>query len=458
MEMKEITLNEILYAREQRAKKQKDILNRFKCPVISFTMNIAGPYKVSPLIERSFFEGIRFIKEKLPPESILYENTEVKPTGCEAFFSVNKKAKDLKKMTSLIEESVTLGRLFDMDVIDTNFIKLERENPRLCLICKRKGKVCSAGRLHSVEELFKETKRIMENYFFDIDKETLSSLAVKSLIYEVHTTPKPGLVDLNNNGSHRDMNVQTFEKSALSLKPYFEECFKTGKETANLPYDDVFPLLKQAGITAEKNMYSVTNGVNTHKGAIYSLGLICAAFGRLWSADFPFKPTEDICSEASGIAKNKVLQDFTKMNETTAGEKLYLKYGIKGIRGEVLSGFDSVLKISLPCYKNLKSQNYNLNDAGAITLLHLIANISDTNLYKRGGIEGAEYAKNITKKLLEHSPQPKTEEIELLDKAFTEKNLSPGGSADLLALTYFLYETELKNKEITNNNTHSHTD
>ena len=88
---------------------------------------------------------------------------------------------------------------------------------------------------------------------------------------------------------------------------------KTGKETANLPYDDVFPLLKQSGITAEKNMYKITDNVNTHKGAIFSLGLICAAFGRLWSADFPFKSAEDICKEASNIAKNKVLQDFTKM-------------------------------------------------------------------------------------------------------------------------------------------------
>ncbi len=443
--MKEITLNEILYAREQRVKKQKDIINSFNCPIISFTMNIAGPYKVSPLIERAFFEGIKLLKEKLSSKSILYENIEVKPTGCEAFFSVNKNAKEIKKITSLIEESITLGRLFDMDVIDTNFTKLERENPRSCLICKRKGKVCSAGRLHTAEEVFNKTKEIMENYFFDIDANTLSSLAVQSLIYEVHTTPKPGLVDLNNNGSHTDMNVKTFEKSALSLKPYFKECFKTGKETANLPYDDVFPLLKQSGITAEKNMYKITDNVNTHKGAIFSLGLICAAFGRLWSADFPFRSAEDICREASNIAKNKVLQDFTKMNETTAGEKLYIKYGIKGIRGEVLSGFETVIKISLPCYKNLKSKNYPSNDAGTITLLYIISNILDTNLYKRGGIEGAEYAKNITKELLKRSPQPKAQEIELLDKAFIERNLSPGGAADLLALTYFLYEIELKN-------------
>ena len=170
--MKEITLNEILYAREQRVKKQKDIINSFNCPIISFTMNIAGPCKVSPLIERAFFEGIKLLKEKLSSKSILYENIEVKPTGCEAFFSVNKNAKEIKKITSLIEESITLGRLFDMDVIDTNFTKLERENPRSCIICKRKGKVCSAGRFHTAEEVFNKTKEIMEKHF----KNQLSSL------------------------------------------------------------------------------------------------------------------------------------------------------------------------------------------------------------------------------------------------------------------------------------------
>ena len=451
--MMEITLNEILDAREKRVEKQKDILNRFKCPVISFTMNIAGPVKTSPLIERSFFKGIRLLKEKLPLDSIKYESIEVKPTGCEAIFSVFEKAEEIKKTTSLIEESISLGRLFDMDVIDTDFTKLEREHPRTCLICQKEGKVCSAGRLHSVNELSEKVKKIMEDYFFICDKEFISSLAVKSLLDEVHTTPKPGLVDLKNNGSHSDMNVKTFEKSALILKPFFEECFKIGKETSLLPYDEVFPLLKQAGIIAEKNMYSVTDNVNTHKGAIYSLGLICSSIGRLWSADLPFKSAKDICKETANIVKNAVEKDFSNLKPETFGEKLYLEHGIKGIRGEALSGFESVLNISLPRYKELRDKNYSFNDAGAITLLYLITSIYDTNLYKRGGIKGAEFAKNITKELLEHSPEPSKEKIELLDKLFIERNLSPGGSADLLSLTYFLYEIE-----IANYNPHSYTD
>ena len=456
--MTEITLKEILDAREMRAEKQKDILNRFKRPVISFTMNIAGPLKVSPLIIRSFFEGIRLLKEKLLKDIILYEKIELKTTGCEAFFSVNNKAEEIKKITSDIEESIGLGRLFDMDVIDTDFKKTERENPRTCLVCGKAGKICSAGRLHSVEELQNKTKKVMEDYFLEFDKEYISDLAVKCLLDEVHTTPKPGLVDLNNNGSHTDMNVETFEKSALSLKPYFGECFKIGKETSNLSYDEVFPLLKEVGIVAEKNMYSVTDNVNTHKGAIYSLGLICSALGRLWSADFPFKSLKSICIEASNIIKNAVAKDFKDKSYETFGKKLYLEQGIKGIRGEALSGFWSVLNISLPIYKKLRDKNLSKNDAGAITLLYLISNIYDTNLYKRGNTEGAEFARNITKELLASSPQPCKDEIELLDKAFIEKNLSPGGSADLLSLTYFLYELKLKNEEITNKYPHRYTD
>ncbi len=440
--MTEVTLIQMLDAREARAKKQRDILSRLKLPLISFTMNIAGPIKTSPLIERSFFEGIKLLKKRVEQDSIVYQDIDIKPTGCEAMFSVKYEAQKLKDICSSIEEDFTIGRLFDLDVINADGSKLERKNPRNCIVCGSPGRVCAAGRVHPVGEIQAVTREIMENYFFLLDKERCSDLAVKSLLDEVYTTPKPGLVDCRNNGSHNDMDISTFEKSAHALKPYFGECFSIGKNTAKLSPCEAFSLLRIAGISAEKTMYDTTGGINTHKGAIYSIGILCASIGRLWMPEAPFRSASDICSESANIVKKAVQNDFEQIGPTTAGGRLYLKYGISGIRGEVASGFNSVLNIGLPHYRELRNKNFDPNDAGAITLLYLISNVKDTNLYHRGGIKGAEYAAKTTKKLLADFPEPAKSQIETLDDAFIEQNLSPGGCADLLAVTYFLYSLE----------------
>ena len=440
--MTEVTLSQMLDAREERVKKQQDILSRFRLPLISFTMNIAGPIKTSPLIERSFFEGVKLIKKSLPQDSIIYQDIVIKPTGCEAMFSVKYEASKLKDICSSLEEGLTIGRLFDMDVINADGSKLERRNPRNCVVCGAPGRICAAGRVHPVAEIQAVTREIMENHFFLLDKERCSALAVKSLLDEVYTTPKPGLVDCRNNGSHNDMDINTFEKSAHVLKPYFEECFSIGKNTANLSPSETFSLLRNAGILAEKTMYNATGGINTHKGAIYSMGILCGSIGRLWLPEIPFGCASDICLESANVVKEAVQKDFEQIDLTTAGGRLYLNYGISGIRGEVASGFDSVLKIGLPRYKALRNKKFNSNDAGAITLLYLISNVKDTNLYHRGGIKGAEDAVKTTKKLLTNFPEPAKKHIETLDDAFIKQNLSPGGCADLLAITYFLDSLE----------------
>jgi len=283
--MAEVTLSQILDSRDERVRKQQNILNQFNYPIISFTMNIAGPVKTSPLIERAFYEGIRHIKESFPENCIAYQDVSVKATGCEAIFSVNAKASDIKEICTNIEDNLTIGRLFDIDVIDITGSKLERKDVRGCLICGAPGKSCAASRAHSVDELQTATKKIIKDYFFLKDKERCSNLAVKSLLDEVHTTPKPGLVDYRNNGSHRDMDIPLFEKSADTLKPYFSKCFSIGKETSALSCDETFALLRKAGIKAEKAMYEATGGVNTHKGVIYSMGILCASLGRLWTAE-----------------------------------------------------------------------------------------------------------------------------------------------------------------------------
>ncbi|MBQ2326269.1 MAG: citrate lyase holo-[Clostridia bacterium] len=122
--MREITLTEMLEAREKRSLVQNKFIEKYGCPIICFTMNIPGPLKNSPLIERAFREGLAALGHRLPKSTLLHYETESLPTGCTAFYAVDMDVLELKKICTAIEDSCELGRLFDMDVIDKNGNKL----------------------------------------------------------------------------------------------------------------------------------------------------------------------------------------------------------------------------------------------------------------------------------------------------------------------------------------------
>ena len=156
---------------------------------------------------------------------------------------------------------------------------------------------------------------------------------------------------------------------------------------------------------------------------------------------------ESILDVNKKIAKVAMEETYKRLEDNatvkTTGEKLLKQNGISGVRGEAASGLLSVMEIALPIYESLKMEGLEQNKAGYITLLHLISNVIDTNLYSRGGEEGAQYAMELVKNLLSDSPNPKSFELEKIDQLYIEKNLSPGGCADLLAVTYFV--NKLKN-------------
>lgn len=427
----EVTLLDILQARESRAQRQQELLAKYRVPLVCFTMNIAGPVKVTPLIQRGFYAGLDQLDRQLPFEAIRFQQVQELPTGCEAIFAVDAPARKLKQICTDIEQNHPLGRLFDMDVIGLDGIKLERPTQRGCIVCGAPGRACAASRAHCVKQLQAVTTALLERYFFPLD---IAAAATQSLIDEVRTTPKPGLVDRRNNGSHKDMDLPLFEASAKALQPYFQRCVEIGQETATLSPEETFSALRQAGLHAEETMLGVTGGVNTHKGAIYSLGLLCGSIGRLHTTE-----TDAILAECQTMVQASAQADFASASGRTAGERLYLQYGIRGIRGEAADGFPSVKNIGLPRLRQALTDGLSQNDAGAVTLLHLIAQVTDTNLYHRGGAEGARWAADSVRQLLVRHPNPTVSQLEQLDDAFICRNLSPGGSADLLAATYFLY-------------------
>jgi len=442
MELHNVTILEVLEAREARVRCQQGLLTQFGRPMVSFTMNIAGPVKDSPLIRRGFGLGCEQLDRQLQRvrARVLHRELLYLPTGPEGYWVVDLPAAALKDLTVELEEGSELGRLFDLDVLDPNGVKLDRAVERGCLICGKPGRGCARSRAHSVAELQAKTEQLLTAALERLDRETAAQLAVRSLLYEVAVTPKPGLVDRENSGSHTDMDVYTFLASAPALWPYFHTCVQIGQQTANQPPEKTFAALRWPGKQAEHAMLRATDGVNTHKGAIFSLGILCGALGRLDHA--LWQHPQAVVDQCAAMTRGVTAADFAGLTEetaVTAGQKLYLHHGITGVRGQLEAGLPAVLHHGLPVLEQGLDLGKTPDEAGVAALLALIAASEDTNLMIRGGLEAQRQAAAEAAALLAREPYPNRETLEALDRAYREKNLSPGGSADLLAICWMLH-------------------
>lgn len=444
--MREVVLHEMLDARDRRAEAQRRLLAERGLPLISFTMNIPGPVKNSRVIRRGFDEGLRLIDAALEEAGIacLSPETVRAVTGDEYLCAVSAPAAKVKAICTRIEDESPLGRLFDMDVITPDGNKLTRKEERRCLVCGAAGRGCASRRLHSLEELQTAVMGILTKGLLAADAARADALVTKALLDEVATTPKPGLVDCDNNGSHRDMTTVTFEKSAEALRGFWRDCFLAGAATAQLPPRDAFARMRTLGVEAETEMFSATGGVNTHKGTIFTLGTVCGALGRLWQADELCTDPARILQTAASLCIEAVSADFSDMEKRgtaqTAGERLYLTSGLRGIRGEVAAGLPAVLQTGLPVLEVCLAEGMSRNDAGVVTLLHLIARGEDTNMIKRGGAALAGEAARGIRESLKADSRPTMDRVREWDALFIRLDLSPGGCADLLAVSYFLHD------------------
>ena len=444
--MREVTLSEVLEARERRAQAQQRLLARHSLPLVSFTMNIPGPVKDSPLIRRGFDEGLRLLTEALKSAGIpVFSPAEIRTvTGCEFLCAADADADTLKMLCEAIEDGTPMGRLFDLDVIGSDGQKLGRALERPCLICGASGRSCASRRLHSLEELNASVSNLLREGLLLADAERVDALAAKALIDEVETTPKPGLVDRSNNGAHRDMTPDLFYRSIEALRGTWRGFFLSGAETAALPAAEAFARLRAMGLDAEKKMLDATGGVNTHKGAVFTLGTICAAIGRLWQPDHPCRDPKRIAAESAALCAEAVESDFLRLRQkgkaSSAGESLYLEFGHRGVRGELAAGLPAVTETALPTLEAGLSAGKSRNDAGVFALLQLIARGEDTNMIKRGGMKLAEDTAAAIRDYLETEPCPDMSIVEEWDRLFIRQNLSPGGCADLLAVSWFLFD------------------
>lgn len=248
----------------------------------------------------------------------------------------------------------------------------------------------------------------------------IAHLATQALQAELDTTPKPGLVDKDNNGAHRDMDYALMQRSIDTLHPYFVQLALLGCADA-LP---THASIRDIGIEAERAMLSATNGVNTHKGALFSMGLAVVAAAHE-------KDTDSLQTTIKALAAS-----FPDTNGTHGSKAKLLSKGttaIKGALDNAREGYEMLFAEWLPFYIERRKER----DAHTLhkTLLRIMCDLDDTNVIYRTDLATAEEVKQEARALLDNFSKTALKDM---DRHYTTRNISPGGAADMLSLTIFI--------------------
>ena len=441
----EVTAADMMACRERRAARQRELLAAGGS-LISFTMNVPGPVKTAPLWQRGFDEGCRLIEARLArsPWSVSQRLRESYATGYEAFWLLDADAPAVKKAMVAVEDGCSIGRLFDIDVLDESVRPLSRSDfdlpARTCLVCGGPAHVCGRSRAHSLDELLGRVNGLLEDYFLQREADRAAILSCRAMLTEVSVTPKPGLVDRHDSGSHRDMDFYTFIDSSAVLTPWFRRFFLLGYELREMEPTAAFARLRYPGMLAEADMYGATGNVNTHKGMIFSLALLTAAWGRLYGRGEEIT-SGAVLDEASALASNQLRQELAAASDdsATAGLRLQAQSGKGGVRAEAAAGYPTVRQVGLPCLRQYLARGLDPDRAGGLTLLALMAAAEDSNVFSRCGRAVQEQLRQRMQELSDRAQPPTAEELSALNEEFCRQNVSPGGAADLLALTFFLH-------------------
>jgi triphosphoribosyl-dephospho-CoA synthase len=273
----------------------------------------------------------------------------------------------------------------------------------------------------------------------------VSRFAIRSLYTEIALYPKPGLVSMVDPGSHEDMDCRTFMHSLFALRNYFVKITRAGY------FDGDFTSLAALGIEAEQKMLIATGGVNTHRGAIFSLGLLCAAAGRLAHSNSggllgctPGRFEPQALQETLLTCWGPALLIHSQQRPAHAnGTQVARAYGVGGARVEAAAGLPAVFKIGLPTLRRTLQAGRGWECACIDVFFALLANVPDTNIFHRTGISGAAVARAHALNFMQRGG---TADVNwrmtalTTHRYFVTHRMSPGGIADLLAASILLFQ------------------
>lgn len=270
----------------------------------------------------------------------------------------------------------------------------------------------------------------------------IGHLASMALQAELDTTPKPGLVDRNDNGAHRDMDHALMQRSIQALHPYFVRLAQLGFNGKQPCHDEIVNI----GIEAEREMFKATGGVNTHKGALFSIGLAAVAlageaFSRITQAErCGTMAYNDVNSKQIQYLSNSIASLARLFPDTngTHGSKAKANNILKGALDNAREGYTQLFKAWLPFYidRIAEGDNYALHK----TLLRIMCDLDDTNIVYRTSMETMQEVKTEARQMLDASRNIVNFEaaLQAMNTDYIHRNISPGGSADMLSLVVFL--------------------
>jgi holo-ACP synthase/triphosphoribosyl-dephospho-CoA synthase len=438
-------LQSLLASRDERANLRKKI-SLTKMPSVSLSLNVPGFPKSNTIVQRFFNICLKDLKFFLKANLISIHNEDAiyqKDMAGDFFiapFSVTQLSLiEIKQICETFEERHPLGRFLDVDLTDSEGNPVSSGKAKLCFFCQQKPAiVCRHENAHDLNELrifmFSKMSAFCHHHRESEICRKLSSLALKAILYEISLTPKPGLVDKFSNGSHTDMNFQTFIDSSVAISAYFADLIHEGFAFHENDLTKALPIVRNIGLRMETAMFDSTQNVNTQKGLIFLMGISLFACGYLLAVQDRFeierfrKIIEQICKDLT----YKELEN-PKQRRKTHGEDMYSRYAVSGARGEAESGFPMVFDVGLP--ELLKYRDLN-DEALQRALLSIAAHNNDTNILYRRSLDVLENFKMLSGNALN---QYNPESFSKLMDYCAKENISPGGSADLLAVTIFIY-------------------
>ncbi|UVK93376.1 triphosphoribosyl-dephospho-CoA synthase [Pseudomonas atacamensis] len=260
----------------------------------------------------------------------------------------------------------------------------------------------------------------------------LADLAVDALIDEADLSPKPALVDRRGNGAHTDLHLGLMHASALALWPAFKEMAEAALELGEVGVP-LREAIGRIGREGEQAMLVTTNGVNTHRGAIWALGLLVTAAA--------LQPK----SIALCAARLALLDDRYAPTPLSHGAQVAQRYGARGAREEAQLGFPSVLQRGLPQLHKSRANGHGEQNARLDALLAIMTELADTCVLYRAGETGLHAMQAGAQAVLDAGGSASLSgrrRLHELDQQLIALNASPGGAADLLAATLLLDRIE----------------
>lgn len=449
----------LLQAREQR-QQQKLYMVEKGYHLVSLQLNIPGFLKSNSLLT-AFIKHVdaafsRYVTS-LNANNSWNEKHEISDAAGDSiiylFAQSKNEASELKQITEAFEQEFELGRIVDLDVLDANGFPISSGKAKPCFVCEHPAEDCRKTKRHTIAEVRQSMEKAIAEY---LEREQtklivtkVASFAVQGLLHEVALSPKPGLVCRHSSGAHSDMDFSSFVNSTAAIAPYFLQINELAVGFEGKDVSVALPQIKNIGLQMEQSMMAATNGVNTHKGAIFLMGLSCFAVVRV-VRQLGYLKLNALSSTIQQLTRGLVQRELCaadEQQELTHGQQCFLKYGLQaaGARGEAEQGMPTVLHHALP-YLNSKVakrlSQYSDDELKHLlipVLLKIISVNNDTNVIYRHDALILEQLKQRAQKALRDWECNRQQTYEDLVDWCRKMKISPGGSADLLAVTLTLH-------------------